>query len=127
MTDLEYLIDAIKEKVQYHSIVGVGLRLQVLVAAQNEKAVYKAVGEIVHTILRGTGWENKDLSESELELRTTHLLKDLFYSKRIVLEVKVKEWPETVGNHLQFCCGSWDHIIYDKTVCERYLAYLERN
>jgi hypothetical protein len=126
MKQIDYLIDAIKTDVSYHASVGVGTRIQVLVASQNKDTVRKAIGELAHSILRGTEWENQDLSQTELELRTNILLKDLFYSKRIVIELKQKQWPETVGNHLDFDVSGFDKLIYDQDTCDSYAAYLAR-
>lgn len=125
--DLELLIRAMREKIEYHASVGVGLRMQVLVAAQNEEPVKRALGEIVHNVLRGIDWDTGAISENELSMRTAILLKDLFYSKRIVVEVKVKHWPETAGTHLGLSVSNWDYILFDQTTCENYLTYLERN
>lgn len=124
--DLELLINAARDKIEYHSSVGVGLRMQIQVAEQNEKPVLRAIGAIANKLLQGEGSDSDTIPDSELELRTQILLKNLFYKKRIIVEVKVKPWPETAGSHLMIHCGSWDYILFDTETCERYLAYLER-
>lgn len=125
--DLECLVRAARDKIEYHASVGVGLRFQILVAAQNEVAVLRAIAAIVCDVLRMDDTDIEKLSESELELRTRILLKNLLYQKRIVVEVKVKAWPESAGSHLLLSTSNWDYVLFDTETCEQYLAYLERN
>uniref|UniRef100_A0AB39CD66 Uncharacterized protein n=1 Tax=Pseudomonas phage RVTF4 TaxID=3236931 RepID=A0AB39CD66_9VIRU len=124
--DLELLIRAAREKIEYHASVGVGLRFCIQVARQNELPVLKGVCEIVQSIL-GNELIDADTSDTELTTRSNILFRNLFYKKRILVEVKVKSWPETAGSHLMFDCGSWDYMLFDQETCEGYLAYLERN
>lgn len=125
--DLELLIRAAREKIEYHASVGVGLRFQIQVAAQNEVAVLRALAAIVCEVLHMDDSDIEKLSESDLELRARILFKNLLYQKRIVVEVVVKPWPETAGSHLMINASNWDYILFDTETCERYLAYLERN
>lgn len=124
MKQIDYLIEAIKKDINYHASIEVGTRIRVLVSHQNEDTVRKAVGECVHALLRGTERENQDLSQTELKLRTAILLKDLFYSKRIIVDIKLKPWPETVGSFLNFDVGGFDRLFYDNEVCDSYTSYL---
>lgn len=124
--DLELLIRAAREKIEYHASVGVGIRMQVQVASQNEKAVLRGICDCATEILKVESL-GEDISDTELETRANIMLRNLFYQKRVLVEVKVKAWPETAGSHLAFSCGAWDYILFDTETCEQYLTYLERN
>lgn len=126
MKQIDYLVEAIDKLIRYHASVGVGSRILILVASQNEELIHKALGETAHAVLRGSGWDNQELSQTELKLRSTLLQKDLFYSKRINITVKVKQWPESVGTHLSLDVSNYDRVLYDQDMCESYIRYLEK-
>lgn len=123
--DLELLIRAAREKIEYHASVGVGLRLRVLVAAQNELAVLKGLCDVIHGIL-GQEALGEEITSTELETRANIMFRNLFYQKRILIDVEVKSFPDTAGSHLLLPTSGTDYILFDTETCERYEAFLAR-
>ena len=118
MKQIDYLIEDMCNHVRHRVAVGVGAKVVVYVASQNLSIVLKAAGKLAHSILKGTEWDNACIENSELTLRTQLLLKDLFYTKRIVLDVLEKPAPYSVGNFVALDVGTYEKVYYDLDTCE---------
>ncbi len=124
MKQIDHLIHGLRQFATYRAGLGVSAKVVVYVAAQNVLPVKLAAGEIAHAILKGMEWDTARLDETERKLRSTLLLKDLFYSKRIIIDIVQKPFPQVDGNYLDIDAGSYDKIFYDLDTCQDVLHAL---
>lgn len=127
MKQIDHLIEALRNHVVYKARMGLSSRTVVFTASQNLIPVLNAAGEIAHSILKGIEWDHSTIGESEIALRRDILLKDLFYSKRIVIDVYEKPFPHTEGNYLEIHTGEYDRVFYDMDTCHKVLMHLGRD
>lgn len=124
MKPIDHLIASLRDHVSYRARLGVSTRVKVWTASQNTNVVLNAAGEIAHSILKGCEWDHSTIGESEMALRRDILLKDLFYTKRIVIDVAHKPYPSLDGNYLEIDCGNYDRMFYDLDMCQEVMLKL---
>lgn len=124
MKAIDSLIVALTDAVSAKAHMGVGSKILVYVASQNLSAVKKAAGEIAHTILRRSEWDTTGMEEQELTIRSDNLLKDLFYTHRIIIDIEQKPFPSATGDYLDIHAGSHDRVFYDLDMCHDVMLAL---
>ncbi|QBJ02694.1 hypothetical protein MZD04_gp167 [Pseudomonas phage Psa21] len=121
MKQIDYLIEDMVNHVRHRASIGVGTKVVVFTASQNTSAVFKAAGRVAHSILKNSEWDNACIENSEATLRTELLLKELFYNKRIVLDVYEKDAPYSLGNFVTLDVGNFDKVYFDLDTCEKVI------
>lgn len=124
MKQIDHLIHALREFVIYRASLGVSAKIVVYASAQHLTKVKLAAGEIAHAILKGMEWDTVSIDETERTLRSKLLLKDLFYSNRIIIDILQKPFPVVDGNFLSIDAGNYDKIFYDLDTCHDVLLAL---
>lgn len=124
MKQIDHLIAGLRNHLIYRARLGVSTRVMVYTASQNTNTVLNAAGEIAHSILRGCEWDHSAMDESETALRRDILLKDLFYTKRIVVEVTQKPYPLLEGNYIELDCNNYDKLFFDMDMCQEVMLRL---
>jgi hypothetical protein len=124
MKQIECLIEALRTAVVHKALMGVGSKILVCVASQNVSVVKKAVGEIAYGILRRQEWNTSNMDDAEINIRSEGLLKDLFYTKRIIIDIEQKPYPNADGNYLDIHSGSHERVFYDLDNCQEAMMLL---
>jgi hypothetical protein len=118
MKPIDCLISSLQDKIRWHKRSGIGTRIRVYVARQNLTVVTEALGKVAHELLRGGEWDASEMGEKEYQIRREQLIKELFYSQRIWVEVIRKDWPFPGGDFLCLHPAMADEIYFDLTPCD---------